>query len=72
MDKYLSNIQRLLFIYEDTGYLLRQDRETIKNCLCAIIKCDGGITQMWLPDVLLKCQKAILESELKDMDKKFH
>lgn len=72
MDKYLSNIQRLLFIYEDTGYLLRQDREMIKNDLCAIMQCDGGITQVWLPEVLKKCQKAILKSEFKDIDNKFH
>lgn len=72
MDKHLSNIQRLLFVYEDTGYLLRRDREMIKNDLCAIMQCDGGITQMWLPDILLKCQKAILKSEFKDIDAKFH
>lgn len=72
MDKYLSNIQRLLFIYEDTGYLLRRDREMIKNNIIAIMQCDGGITQMWLSNVLFKCQKAILKSEFKDIDNKFH
>lgn len=72
MDKHLSNIQRLLFVYEDTGYLLRRDREMIKNDLIAIIQCDGGITQMWLPEVLKKCQVAILKSEFKDIDNKFH
>lgn len=69
MDKHLSNIQRLLFIYEDTGYLLRQDREKIKNDLIAIMQCDGGITQIWLPEVLEKCRMAIFKSELKDIDK---
>lgn len=72
MDKHLSNIQRILFIYEDTGYLLRQDREMIKNDLIAIIKCDGGITQMWLPEVLKKCQEAIFISESKDIDDRFY
>lgn len=72
MDKYLSNIQRLLFIYEDTGYLLRQDREKIKNDLIAIMQCDGGITQVWLPDVLKKCQEVILVSEMKDIDDRFY
>lgn len=72
MDNHLANIQRLLFVYEDTVYLLRRDREMIKNDLIAVMQCDGGITQMWLPDILLKCQKAILKSELKDMDVKFH
>lgn len=72
MDKHLSNIQRLLFVYEDTGYLLRRDREMIKNDLIAIIQCDGGITQTWLPEVLKKCQEAILKSEFKDIDNKFN
>lgn len=72
MDKYLSNIQRLLFIYEDTGYLLRRDREMIKNDLIAIMQCDGGITQIWLLEVLEKCRMAIFKSELKDIDNKFH
>lgn len=72
MNKYLSNIQRLLFVYEDTDYLIRQDREMIKNDLISIIQCDGGITQVWLPDILLKCQKAMLKSEFKDIDNKFH